>query len=248
MPLQRVATVGRRTARRGPAPWPGCPASADPGPWATAQAPCRRASCRIEFGRSGGRADRVICRPGRPSHALRFASLSALVSRAGLAPSRVRAAFAAGNQRLPGCWDATEYTRHFPGTPFSSWGPRSSKVIPEPATRSFTVCETRTSPAAANAETRAPIETAIPATLPSSTSHSPACRPRRTSRPSARTASRIASAQRIARGGPSNRAKNPSPAVSSSTPRNRASCRRTRACSAVGSSQVKVPHRELAVI
>ncbi len=75
---------------------------------------------------------------------------------------------------------ATAYIRHSPGTPFKSWTPRSSKVIPEPATRSFTVCDTSTSPAAASAETRAPIETAIPATLPSSSSHSPACRPMRT--------------------------------------------------------------------
>ena len=34
-----------------------------------------------------------------------------------------------------------------PGTPFNSWTPWSSKVIPEPATRSFTVCDTSTSPA-----------------------------------------------------------------------------------------------------
>ena len=60
------------------------------------------------------------------------------------------------------------------GTPFSSCVPRSSKAIPEPATRSLTVCDTSTSPVAARAETRAPIETAIPATLPSRTSHSPA--------------------------------------------------------------------------
>lgn len=55
---------------------------------------------------------------------------------------------------------ATAYIRHSPGTPFNSWAPWSSKVIPEPATRSFTVCDTSTWPAAASADTRAPIETA----------------------------------------------------------------------------------------
>ena len=56
-------------------------------------------------------------------------------------------------------------------------------------------------------------------TLSSSTSHSPVCSPARSSSPSSATASRIAQAHRIARAGPSKRAKNPSPAVSSSTPR-----------------------------
>src|ERR671918_1014720 len=36
--------------------------------------------------------------------------------------------------------------RHRPGTPLSSCSPRSSKAIPDPATRSFTVDETSTSP------------------------------------------------------------------------------------------------------
>src|SRR5215469_627748 len=38
-----------------------------------------------------------------------------------------------------GYGDETEYTRHFSGTPFSSLRPRSSKAIPDPTTRSFTV-------------------------------------------------------------------------------------------------------------
>ena len=45
----------------------------------------------------------------------------------------------------------TAYSRHCPGTPFSSDRPRSSKPIPDPATRSLTVWETSTSPAAARA-------------------------------------------------------------------------------------------------
>src|SRR5207244_10653632 len=49
---------------------------------------------------------------------------------------------------------ATEYSLHSPGPPFSSAPPRSSNSIPEPATRSFTVCETSTSPGPAGAATR----------------------------------------------------------------------------------------------
>ena len=71
--------------------------------------------------------------------------------------------------------------------------------------------------------------------LPSMISHSPVWRPALISRPSERTASTIATAHPTARAGPSNVAKKPSPAVSVSTPRWRASsslttewCRRTR--------------------
>jgi hypothetical protein len=56
--------------------------------------------------------------------------------------------------------------------------------------------------------------TAIPPTLLSISSHSPVCSPARISIPSSRTPSEIAHAQRIARAGPSNDAKKPSPAVS----------------------------------
>src|SRR2546425_7154610 len=51
--------------------------------------------------------------------------------------------------------------------PFSSWAPRSSKARPEPATRSLTVLETSTSPGWEWEATRAPVCTAMPATLPS---------------------------------------------------------------------------------
>ena len=67
--------------------------------------------------------------------------------------------------------------------------------------------------------TRAPIETARPPTLPSIVRHSPVWRPARTSIPSPVSWSTIACAQRILRAGPSNAAKKPSPAVSSSRPR-----------------------------
>jgi len=43
----------------------------------------------------------------------------------------------------------TENNLRASGTPFSSCSPRSSKAIPEPATRSLTVEETSTSPAPA---------------------------------------------------------------------------------------------------
>ena len=113
---------------------------------------------------------------------------------------------------------ATAKRRQASGTPLSWCSPRSSNWIPEPATRSFTVLETSTSPGAASDEMRAPIETAMPAILPSVTSHSPVWRPARMSRASPWSASRIAEAARTARAGPSKAAKKPSPAVSSSLP------------------------------
>ena len=87
--------------------------------------------------------------------------------------------------------------------------------------------ETRTSPGPAAAATRAPMLTAMPVTFPSCSSHSPVWTPARTPLgfPSASTTDR---AQEIARAGPSKVAKKPSPAVSSSWPRKRASSRRTR--------------------
>lgn len=44
--------------------------------------------------------------------------------------------------------------RHSSGTPLRTRRPRSSNVNPEPATRSRTVCETRTSPGAASVRLR----------------------------------------------------------------------------------------------
>ena len=79
--------------------------------------------------------------------------------------------------------------------------------------------ETSTSPGSALAATRAPVWTAIPATLPSINSHSPVCSPTRTSKPRSFTDSVISHAHRIARAGPSKAAKKPSPAVSTSLPR-----------------------------
>src|SRR5262245_28527794 len=55
------------------------------------------------------------------------------------------------------------YSAQRSGTPLSSCSPRSSKRIPEPATRSRTVRVTSTSPGLASAPTRAPMWTVIPA-------------------------------------------------------------------------------------
>ncbi len=38
----------------------------------------------------------------------------------------------------------TRYSRHVSGTPFNACSPASSKTSPDPATRSFTVCDTST--------------------------------------------------------------------------------------------------------
>src|SRR5215208_445014 len=100
----------------------------------------------------------------------------------------------------------TLWRRQRPGTPLSSCSPASSNCRPEPATRSFTVCETMTSPALAIAATRAPIDTVRPLHLSSMTSHSPVCTPALTSIPRSRTRSVTSSAQRIARAGPSKEA------------------------------------------
>ncbi len=123
----------------------------------------------------------------------------------------------------------TARIRHWSGTPFSSWEPRSSNCRPDPATRSRTVELTRTSLAPARADTRAPMWTAMPRTASPATSTSPVCRPARISMPSERTARTAADAHRTARPGPSNTARKPSPAVSTSRPRKRASSPRTSA-------------------
>ena len=122
---------------------------------------------------------------------------------------------------------ATAYTRQVPGTPLSSCSPRSTKSKPEPATRSFTVCETSTSPESASAATRAPVTTEIPASFSPTTSHSPVWIPARTPRSSSFARLTIARAHAIARAGPSKRQKKPSPAESTSSPRKRARSRRT---------------------
>jgi hypothetical protein len=137
---------------------------------------------------------------------------------------------------------STAKRRHSPGIPFNSCGPRSSKPNPEPATRSLTVLETRTSLGPASAATRAPVWTAIPAMVPSTSSHSPVWSPARISIPRSRTHSTTAQAQRIARAGPSKLATKPSPVVFTSLPRKRVSCRRTAAsCEASSSRQARSP-------
>lgn len=56
--------------------------------------------------------------------------------------------------------------RHRPGTPFNSRSPKSSKLSPDPAVSSRTVCNTRISDGPANEATREPVTTARPPGLP----------------------------------------------------------------------------------
>ncbi len=102
--------------------------------------------------------------------------------------------------------------------------------------------DTRISPGPASDEIREPVTTAMPATLSPTSSHSPMCTPARSSRSIARARSMIALAHAIARAGPSNRQKKPSPAVSTSTPRWRESSARTSAwCRVSRSRQARSP-------
>src|SRR5580693_6120960 len=72
---------------------------------------------------------------------------------------------------------------HEPGTPLSSCSPRSSNSTPEPATRSFTIADTRMSCSVANPAIRAAMCTANPPRSSPRISHSPVCMPRRTCTP-----------------------------------------------------------------
>ncbi len=105
----------------------------------------------------------------------------------------------------------TEKSLQPPGTPFRACSPRSSKSSPDPATRMGTAADTHTSPGEAAARTRAAMCTPIPAMSDSLISTSPVCRPSRMAMPRGRRASPRASAQRMARPGPSNVARTPSP-------------------------------------
>src|SRR5262249_850874 len=72
----------------------------------------------------------------------------------------------------------TGNSRHSPQSAINRM-PRPSNWIPEPATRSFTVLDTNTSPACASFATQTPTSAAIPETLPSTISTSPVCSPAR---------------------------------------------------------------------
>jgi len=121
------------------------------------------------------------------------------------------------------CQPETANSLQVPGTPFNSCSPRSSNVIPDPATKSVTVRETSTSPVPASDDTRCPMWTAMPPISSPRVSTSPTCSPALTSMPRARTASQIAIAHLIARAGPSNVASRPSPVGFTFRPRNRSS-------------------------
>ena len=126
------------------------------------------------------------------------------------------------------CSQTTAYSLQVPGTPLRSCSPRSSNENPEPATRSLTVLDTSTSPGAARDEIRDPSR---PRYLRSSRRRVALAGmdPARTARSCSFAPSTMARAHAIARAGPSKRQKNPSPAVSTSSPRKRASSRRTSA-------------------
>jgi hypothetical protein len=102
--------------------------------------------------------------------------------------------------------------------PLRSRTPRSTNPSPLPAIRSRTVELTSTCPAPASAITRAARCTPTPATLPTSSSTSPVCSPARISMSNGARASTAAAAARTAWAGESKRARNPSPAVSTSQP------------------------------
>jgi hypothetical protein len=128
----------------------------------------------------------------------------------------------------------TANSRHSPGTPFRSRIPRSSNSISEPATRSLTVDDTRTSPAAACAETCPRCAQRWRRGLPPRAPPRRCAAPRATSMPSVRTPPVMAAGHRMARAGPSNIARKPSPVVFTSRPRKYFSALRTiRLCSAI---------------
>ena len=125
---------------------------------------------------------------------------------------------------------ATRYRCQRSGTPFSSCSPASSNDeagLRRPGPSRSARRGPRRAGEGADAGADVDRDPARPCRRSSSTS--PVCRPARISSPSGRTASTIACAQRTARAGPSNVAKNPSPAVSISVPRYRPIIARTAA-------------------
>jgi len=101
--------------------------------------------------------------------------------------------------------------------PANSCAPRSQNSKPEPATKSLTVLEIKTSPGLALVMMAAPIETAMPLSLSPMSSHSPVCTPDLRSMLSFAAAFLSPTAHRIARPGPSNLATRRLPALSTST-------------------------------
>src|SRR4051794_4981314 len=100
-------------------------------------------------------------RPSRHRHRLRRSHLS----RRKLTPLSLLAGFCTQVSRAKSC--------QWPGTPFSSWLPRSSKVNGPPTTVPETAPDTRTSPGPAHAPIRDATWTAMPAMSSPINSHSP---------------------------------------------------------------------------
>ncbi len=111
------------------------------------------------------------------------------------APGGLLASLARSALAWPRTWWVqvmTAKSRQSAGMPLSSCLPRSSNVVPDPATRSTTVRDTRTSPGCAVSQTRHASWTAMPASSVPRRSTSPVWIPTGTSRPIWRAASRIA--------------------------------------------------------
>ena len=103
----------------------------------------------------GAACERTSRRTPRSAAEVSIANLGPLERLFGVptAPTRLRAyaspALGHGSQRhASACLRsaATANSNHSPGTPFNEWRPRSSKRMPDPATRSLTVLDTRISP------------------------------------------------------------------------------------------------------
>jgi hypothetical protein len=164
----------------------------------------------------------------------RLPHLRWVLTQSAYCPLRAAAARPMLDTELPGARSASvmrwadsmsfqgEYSRQVPGTPLSSCSPRSSKVMPEPATRSTTVLVTRTSLGSADEQTRSARCTAIPVRS------SPCSSTRRRGgrlEPQGRGHGLRpgATAQAMARRGPSTVARVPSPVLLTCRPRNRSS-------------------------
>ena len=100
---------------------------------------------------------------------------------------------------------------HSSGTPLRRWSPRSANWKPDPTTRSLIVRDTRISPGPASRGLARRCGRRCLRCRRRAVRLRPACNPARASQPSCSTASTMASAQWMARPGPSKMASMPSP-------------------------------------
>src|SRR3990172_2980308 len=114
---------------------------------------------------------------------------------------------------------STANNRLVPSSPRSSCSPRSSNISPASRAKVAVVAETNPSPGPANPSMREASWTATPRRSFSTSSTSPVCTAARMARWKSVAAERRAVAQRMARAGPSNTARTPSPGIFISRPR-----------------------------